>query len=243
MKENFFSYLDLCINEDKLPHAFLLETNNITLFMEKLVAYLYENQLIKNSDFGNNLNTFLVEPDGKEIKAADITNLLARFATMPINDKYNIYLIVNAEKMNGSATNKLLKFLEESPANTIGFLVSVIDNNILPTIKSRCQTFKYECEFLETDMTEYLSLVQDFMACPSFEKERELRNLLIALERSEIIVVMQNLIFELERQLINPKKEVDLLAANILLLDKILHLLRSNVNIELVLDKLSLEVR
>ena len=44
-----------------------------------------------------------------------------------------------AEKMNISASNKLLKLLEEPPPKTIFILVCEQENKLLDTIKSRCQ--------------------------------------------------------------------------------------------------------
>ena len=50
-----------------------------------------------------------------------------------------IFLIWMAEKMNISASNKLLKLLEEPPPKTIFILVCEQENKLLDTIKSRCQ--------------------------------------------------------------------------------------------------------
>ena len=50
-----------------------------------------------------------------------------------------IFLIWMAEKMNLSASNKLLKLLEEPPKNTVFILVCENEGKLLPTITSRCQ--------------------------------------------------------------------------------------------------------
>tara|TARA_B100000963_G_C22625643_1_gene672170 strand:+ start:1212 stop:2240 length:1029 start_codon:yes stop_codon:yes gene_type:complete len=50
-----------------------------------------------------------------------------------------IFLIWMVEKMNISASNKLLKLLEEPPPKTIFILVCEQENKLLDTIKSRCQ--------------------------------------------------------------------------------------------------------
>ena len=50
-----------------------------------------------------------------------------------------IFLIWMVEKMNISASNKLLKLLEEPPPKTIFILICEHENKILDTIKSRCQ--------------------------------------------------------------------------------------------------------
>ena len=50
-----------------------------------------------------------------------------------------IFLIWMAEKMNLSASNKLLKLLEEPQPKTVFILVCEQENKLLDTIKSRCQ--------------------------------------------------------------------------------------------------------
>ena len=50
-----------------------------------------------------------------------------------------IFLIWMAEKMNLSASNKLLKLFEEPPKNTVFILICENEGRLLPTITSRCQ--------------------------------------------------------------------------------------------------------
>ena len=69
---------------------------------------------------------------------------------------YSIYIISDADKMNISASNKILKFLEEPEKNIIGFFISNNINKILPTIKSRCEIFKIKYKI--TSLQELLEL-------------------------------------------------------------------------------------
>ena len=50
-----------------------------------------------------------------------------------------IFLIWMVEKMNISASNKLLKLLEEPPSKTVFILICEQESKILDTLKSRCQ--------------------------------------------------------------------------------------------------------
>lgn len=52
---------------------------------------------------------------------------------------YKIMIIWMAEQMNLQCSNKILKILEEPPNKTIFILVSQDNENLLDTIKSRCQ--------------------------------------------------------------------------------------------------------
>lgn len=60
-----------------------------------------------------------------------------------------IFLIWMAEKMNLSASNKLLKLLEEPPQKTIFILVCEQENKLLGTIKSRCQKIHISPQLIE----------------------------------------------------------------------------------------------
>lgn len=61
----------------------------------------------------------------------------------PYEGGYQIMIIWMPEKMNDTASNKLLKLIEEPPYKTIFLLVSVDDELIINTIKSRCQTLYF----------------------------------------------------------------------------------------------------
>lgn len=55
---------------------------------------------------------------------------------------YKTMIIWFPEKMNNASANKLLKILEEPPANTLFILVAEDAEQLLPTITSRVQTVK-----------------------------------------------------------------------------------------------------
>ena len=48
-------------------------------------------------------------------------------------------IIWMADKMNIAASNKLLKLLEEPPEKTVFILISENEEDIIQTIRSRCQ--------------------------------------------------------------------------------------------------------
>lgn len=54
-------------------------------------------------------------------------------------DGLKVILIHPAEAMNGAAANALLKKLEEPPSNVLFILVAHRSQDLLPTIRSRCQ--------------------------------------------------------------------------------------------------------
>lgn len=54
-----------------------------------------------------------------------------------------VVLITEAEAMNGSAANALLKILEEPPSSVYFILVSTRSKSLLPTIRSRCRVIPF----------------------------------------------------------------------------------------------------
>lgn len=68
---------------------------------------------------------------------------------------YKIMIIWMAEKMNISSANKLLKLLEEPPDKTVFLLVTENEEQLITTIKSRCQVLHFPL-LSETDISNYL---------------------------------------------------------------------------------------
>lgn len=56
---------------------------------------------------------------------------------------YKVMIIWQPEKMNAAASNKLLKLIEEPPAQTLFILVTDSVNDVLPTILSRTQQVRF----------------------------------------------------------------------------------------------------
>ena len=93
---------------------------------------------------GNHPDVHLVEPDGLSIKVEQIRNLQAEFSKKGVESAKKVYLIVHADKMSISASNSLLKFLEEPSTQTVAFLLTEQPQRMLPTIVSRCQILTFQ---------------------------------------------------------------------------------------------------
>lgn len=95
---------------------------------------------IKN---GNHPDLRIVRPDGAQIKIDQMRNIQQQIVYQPLEGPRKIYIIANAEKMNDSAANSLLKTLEEPPAASTIILLTENLKTILPTIRSRCQILPF----------------------------------------------------------------------------------------------------
>jgi DNA polymerase-3 subunit delta' len=69
---------------------------------------------------------------------------LKGFFAMAAGGARRVVIVDCADEMNPSAANALLKELEEPPKNTVMFLVSHQPSGLLPTIRSRCRTLRFD---------------------------------------------------------------------------------------------------
>jgi len=73
----------------------------------------------------------------------DIRSLRERVNYAPNQARYKVYIIDEVHMLSTSASNALLKTLEEPPPHAIFILATTEAHKILPTIISRCQRFDF----------------------------------------------------------------------------------------------------
>lgn len=142
-------------NENRLSHIFLVETDDKERALEDVVNFVkvincptkYTDNCSKcNLCHLISTNTLpslsIIYPDGQAIKKVQMEELKLLFSHKPYIAKYNVYIINDAEKFNSSSANTMLKFIEEPEQNTIGFLITNNKENVISTIKSRCEYVK-----------------------------------------------------------------------------------------------------
>ena len=167
MDSKIFHELEHSYHENKLAHAFLLETNEKEKTYKEILQFL---KLINcPNSFKENCSTcnlchlidtnslpslITIYPDGINIKKEQILELKKSFQTKPIFSKYNMYIIMDAEKLNASSANTMLKFLEEPEDHIIGFFLTNNRENVIETIKSRCQILLENYEEIEDHIPE-----------------------------------------------------------------------------------------
>ncbi len=87
--------------------------------------------------FGNTSDFSLIEPDGQSIKVDVIRSLQEEIFLKPTHAKRKCIIINDADTMNESAQNALLKVLEEPPIYASIILVTSSEDKLLKTIQSR----------------------------------------------------------------------------------------------------------
>ena len=80
-----------------------------------------------------------VGDDGKDISVAQVRALRADAYIRPNEAERKVYILENAQTMNASAQNAMLKLLEEGPAYAAFLLLTDNAAALLPTVRSRCE--------------------------------------------------------------------------------------------------------
>lgn len=158
----------------------------------------------------------------------------------PYQAKIKVVIIPEAQKITLPAQNAFLKTLEEPPANSLIILCCQNQEQLIPTIISRCQIIaliaKSDIEIDRSLITHCSLLITQFLKAgigerlkliEPYEKTREEA---IKFCEDMIIVLRENLLKN--NLLISPRQLTTILKS----LQKSLIYLKANVNIKLVLD-------
>lgn len=90
------------------------------------------------------------------IFASEASEIIRKLSLKTFESDYKIMIIWLPEKMHPSASNKLLKMIEEPPEKTLFLLVSDEPDKVIPTIMSRCQLIKIPV-FTDSEIENYLT--------------------------------------------------------------------------------------
>ena len=169
--KTFFDQFKKLYHEDKMPSKIILTGKkgagkstlayhiiNYILSINEEVKYDDKNFKIneKNKSFKlvqNNThpNFYLIDllNEKKNIDIDQIRKLIMYTNKSSFNDLPRFILIDNIENLNTSSTNALLKLIEEPNKGIFFILIHNIEKNILPTLKSRCISFKINFNFTD----------------------------------------------------------------------------------------------
>lgn len=103
-------------------------------------------QFVSEQPYGNLFDWYrLIEIEKKQgqIGVDEAQDIVRKLYLKSYEGGYKVMLIWMAEKMNTAAANKLLKLIEEPPDKTIFLLLCVDEEQIIQTIRSRCQVVHF----------------------------------------------------------------------------------------------------
>lgn len=148
--------------QDRMPHALLLcgpEGIGLTQFAQTLAMQmlcLAKDETINEAcdrcqscqlyKAGTHPDISLIEPEeaGKQLKIAQVRELIEYVALKSFSGKSKIAIIEPADAMNRATANALLKTLEEPPSQSMLFLLSHRPSKLPITIRSRCQRIEFQ---------------------------------------------------------------------------------------------------
>ena len=232
MKEENIKYLSNVIDENKLSHASLVESNNYEDVMNSVFKLFLEKKMIFNiDDIENNISVRILRPIDNLIDKDQILNLQEFLSTMSFDGYYKLFFILNAGLMNEQSVNKLLKVLEEPNEKVVGFLISDNSNELLPTLISRCQVLKNDIDASNVEVDE--DIFNNLCKFKNFNFEDYIKFKVVVSKLDKVVI--NNLFLKYLAYLDN-ENDIFYLKVN-----AFLNNIRYNVNIDLALDKLYFE--
>ena len=144
-------HFDQLVQSNKLPHA-LLFTGPAGVG-KKLVAKYFVQKLFCSDPQApcekcrhcqriakfEHPDLFWIDPESESIKIDQIRELKKDLSLVPFEASWKIAVLVDADRLNISASNALLKTLEEPPPSSLIILTTALPHFLLKTILSRCQ--------------------------------------------------------------------------------------------------------
>ena len=94
---------------------------------------------------GEHPDVRIVRPEGagRQLTAERVRQIVSETPFRPFEGRRRVSIFVDAERMNPTAANTLLKTLEEPPTWVVLILITSNLAALLPTILSRCQIYRF----------------------------------------------------------------------------------------------------
>lgn len=234
IKKNFISYIDKVIKNKKISHAYLVESDDYENDSKYLFDFikmilcdcLYQeltnkdDKIISLIDSNNYPDIKVIEPDGNWIKKGQLLELQKEFSNKSLLGKKRIYIIKNAEKLNSSSANTMLKFLEEPEEDIIAFLITDNRYHVLDTILSRCQILNLRENCISFSNSDELVDLLDCVLNPKnfFIKYNFLVNDVIAdkVKFKEYLSIIENILISYLNSKYSASQEIDAVFYDIL---------------------------
>ena len=170
--KKFFNEIITLYNDEKMPNKILLSGKRGS-GKSTLAYHLINYILSKEEEFKYDLNNFNINPENKSFKlllnkthpnfylidllsekknidVTQIREMITYTNKSSFNNKERFVLIDNVENLNKNSINALLKIIEEPNENVFFILINNNEKYILPTLRSRCLTFKINFSFEES---------------------------------------------------------------------------------------------
>lgn len=109
-------------------------------FAKEWRAFIQENPYGSLYDWHRHIG---IEKKQGKIGVDEAQDIVKKLSLKSYEGGFKVMIIWMADKMNNAASNKLLKLIEEPPQKTIFLLIAENEDQIIDTIKSRCQVLRF----------------------------------------------------------------------------------------------------
>jgi DNA polymerase III subunit gamma/tau len=93
----------------------------------------------------NGTSLDVVEMDAASQRGIDdIREIRERVVLQPVEGRFKVYILDEAHQLTGAAWNALLKLIEEPPPHLLFVFCTTELSSVIPTVRSRCQTFVFQ---------------------------------------------------------------------------------------------------
>ncbi|WP_340064134.1 DNA polymerase III subunit delta' [Ascidiimonas aurantiaca] len=103
-------------------------------------------QFVKEQPYGNLYDWYQligIEKKQGQIGVDEAHDIVKKLSLKSYEGGFKIMIIWMADKLNTAASNKLLKLIEEPPQQTLFILIAESEEQIIQTIRSRCQVLHF----------------------------------------------------------------------------------------------------
>ncbi|MBA2742249.1 MAG: DNA polymerase III subunit gamma/tau, partial [Actinobacteria bacterium] len=93
----------------------------------------------------NGTSLDVVEMDAASQRGIDdIREIRERVVLQPVSGRHKVYILDEAHQLTDAAWNALLKLIEEPPPHLVFVFCTTDLGKVIPTVRSRCQTFVFQ---------------------------------------------------------------------------------------------------
>ncbi len=164
--------LEQALGRGRLSHSLLLTGDDIDLL--RAVAEALADRLLnppatapeRRRALADHPDCFHLRPAGKmrQIGAEPTRELIGKVQVSASAGGHKVGILHECDRMNVPAANIFLKTLEEPPAHTTLLLLTTRPHALLPTIRSRCQLFRFSAPGLSTPVDGWSAWLEDYRA-------------------------------------------------------------------------------
>ncbi len=258
--DKLYNYFKRISENKKMSHAFLIGNVDFLECKNELEKILSDFIFFDNIKIDNNPDILILDSsDTSTVNVKQVKDLLLDISkTSQVYGK-KVYIISNCEKLSDKIYNKMLKTIEEPEDNIYAFLITSNIENVVDTLRSRCQEIFISSNVIMSDDADMRSTAIDFInkveknKLKTIAKNNEIYSIIVDRDNlrsftTEIFRIYMNELYCLLNykenvSIVNiPNKNINNLCKKVLIINNIIEKKDININKDLVIDKIIIEI-